>query len=265
MLLLLQLADMSQPPNKLPYFSEEFRTRLGKVVIPFAILEGALAASIDTLLESSSDRSFLVTAVLPFSTKIQVYRALAVDRAAGDEGLILEIGELCTRIQQTVEDRNRYIHSLWLNLPDAPFRISQKPGSVKTGSVSASDLLKFAAGTDGTTSLLDAQVAKLTPSDPTTATVATSRKPVIPTRVDVDGLVKIDLASVPEGGRFMWSQSGTEVWVEVVSSKEFLAEWKKDPLTGRGYVQYVPAPRKPVDPPANASCWVFPPSKDVRL
>ena len=280
-LLLLQLVDMSQ----LPYVSEEFRTRLGKVVIPFAILEGALAASIDTLLESSSNRSFIVTAVLPFSTKLQVYRALAMDRATGDEALIQEIAELCTRIQQTGEDRNLYIHSLWLSLPDAPFRISEKLGAVKTGPVSASALLTFAAGTEGTTLLLDAQVAKLTPteakdvrvypssttatsqtSDPTTATAATSQNPVVPTPVVAEGLVKIDLASVPEGGRFMWSGFGTEeVWVEVVSREEFLAEWKKPPLTGRGYVQYLPAPRKPIDPPADASCWVFDPSKDVRL
>ena len=159
-----QEGDTSEFANKLPYFTEEFRARLGDVVIHFAILEGTLAAGIDTLVASSDDRSSIVTSVLPFSTKLQVYRALATDRATGDEALVKEIGALCTRMQRTGEDRNLYIHSLWLNLPSAPFRILQKLGAVKTGSVSASDLLKFAASTKRTTARLDAQVARLAPS-----------------------------------------------------------------------------------------------------
>ena len=77
-------------------------------------------------------------------------------------------------------------------------------------------------------------------------------------------LIETTISAVPEGGHLMLGPfMGDEIWIEVVSAKEFEAAFQAIPLTesGRGYVQYLPPPRRPLHTlDEQMSCWILAPS-----
>ena len=108
--------------------SQKFRTLLGTVVIEFADLESALGWGIEQLLEAPPSQGRIVASYLTFMEKKDVYRALALDVAAGDEALVSQIADLCSAIQKTGEDRNRYLHDLWFSFEGSAVKVEWKKG-----------------------------------------------------------------------------------------------------------------------------------------
>ena len=145
--------------------SPELRTLLGNVVIEFAVLESTLALGIVELLEAPSHQGRIVTSYLTFMEKHGVYRALALDAAAGDEALVTEIEDLCKGLQKNGEDRNRYLHDLWISFRGSAVKVEWKKGGdfdttlVNEGELSTfTELLRA-----GTRALLD-QIKRFPPS-----------------------------------------------------------------------------------------------------
>ena len=89
----------------------------------------------------------------------------------------------------------------------------------------------------------------------------------------VEGLITTYIAEVPVGGRFMLPQpllfgnEDEQIRVEVVTREQFREEWKDSygggsPLTNsdRGFVRYLPPPRKPMyATDEQQRCWILPP------
>ena len=124
--------------------SQEFRTLLGNVVIEFADLESKLARGIEQLLGAPLIRGRIVTASMSFMEKHDAYRELALDVAAGDEALIKAIKALCKRIKQAGEDRNRYLHDLWISFQGSAVKVEwTKAGDVDITGVSDGELSRF--------------------------------------------------------------------------------------------------------------------------
>ena len=124
--------------------SQEFRTLLGNVVIEFADLESTLARGIEQLLEAPLSQGRIVTSYLTFMEKHQTYRALAMDLAADDDALGDQIADLCRGIQKIGEDRNRYLHDLWISFQGSAVKVEwKKAGDVDITGVSEGELTTF--------------------------------------------------------------------------------------------------------------------------